>query len=163
MNITMTCPVAADPRPGRRGSTCTGTYARPPGDVDHGSIHNTATATATDPTGPGDRDDTELTTPLTQRPHLGLAKVADTHDVRRRRQTDRLRLHAHEHGQHDAERPVHRQRRQVSVTCTASRDARPRATLVCTATASITQADLDARLARRTRRPATPLRPTADH
>ena len=54
--------------------TCTATYSVTQGDVDNGSIDNTATVDSTDPDGNPVSDTDDETVPITQTPAIGLTK-----------------------------------------------------------------------------------------
>ncbi len=72
--LDVTCPVTtlapAD------ATTCTATYTATQSDIDHGSIDNSAVATATGPGGPVESDPSTATVDVDQEPSLVLVKAA---------------------------------------------------------------------------------------
>ena len=86
-NVTLTSVNVADPKVGvvdcpvevlapEASTTCTATYTLTQADVDAGEVVNTATASGTPPTGDPVTDDSTVTTPIPASPELSLDKQA---------------------------------------------------------------------------------------
>ena len=135
----MTCPTDA-PRPGR-ALTCTATYTVTQADLNAGAVVNTASATSGTTTSPVDTA-TALDRPgAAARPRQDGVAARLRRGRRRRSPTPTSSPTTPTPPQ----RPVHRHRRPDDGHLPGGRPALPRpATLTCTATYTITQADLDA-------------------
>ena len=86
---------------------CSATYTVTQADLDAGCVTNVATASGGGVTSPTD----SKTVLATQSPALTLTKSPSPTTLHGRRADDHLHVHDPEHGQRDAERPVHGERR----------------------------------------------------
>ena len=149
----ITCPLTTlVPAPAAGSSTtCTATYVVTQTDVDHGMVNNTATATGVDPSStPVTSDPDTASVPATQTPGVSLAKSHDT-PATPAAKGDKVtfRFVVTNTGNVTLDVPTLRIADTMSglsaVTCPTSGTLAPGQTANCTATYTLTQADVDSR------------------
>ncbi|NUU07252.1 LPXTG cell wall anchor domain-containing protein [Leifsonia sp. C5G2] len=129
--------------------TCTATYTLTQADVDSGSLVNTAHASGTAPSGPVVSGDSTVTTPQTPLARLTLTKTADTGFVNAAGDAITYTFavvnsgNVTIHGVHVEETAFSGSGGQPAVTCPASVLV-PGQRVDCTATYTVTAADMDA-------------------
>ena len=134
--------------------TCTATYTTTQADVDRGSLQNTGTATGTPPSGPNVTAQSSVSIPAVQTPSISVVKSADVPSVSTVGQvvtytftienTGNVTLSSV--GVGDAQAPPSLDSSLGPITCVTGTDGNitlaPGATDVCSATYTVTQADL---------------------
>ncbi len=138
---TVTCP-AATLAPGAH-TTCTATYTLTQADVDAGSVVNTATATGTPPTGAAVTGTDTVTTTIPAGPSITLDKQAGTPSGATAGSTIAYSFVVTNTGNVTLAGVAVADAKVGTVTCPAATLA-PGATTTCTATYTLTQADVDA-------------------
>ena len=156
---TVDCP-ATTLAPGE-STTCTATYTLTQVDVDAGHFANTATATGTPPTG-ADVEATDSTdTLIAAGASITLDKQAGRADGEHRGVHDRLQLRGDQHRERDAGPVAVDDPTVGTVACPATTLA-PGESTTCTATYTLTQADVDAGTSRTPRPRRAPRRSVRD-
>ncbi len=134
--------------------TCTATYTTTQADVDNGSICNTGTATGTPPQGQGVTDQSSLCVPAEQSPSISVVKTADVPTVSVVGQvvtysfliTNTGNVTLHDVDLTDAQVAPSLDSSLGPITCTTGTNGSitlaPQATDTCSATYTVTQADL---------------------
>ncbi|WP_420367228.1 DUF7507 domain-containing protein [Curtobacterium sp. L1-20] len=145
----ITCPAGAAALAPEASVTCTATYALTQADVDAGEVTNTATATGTPPTGtPVDSPPSTTTVTVPEDPSLEIVKTANTETIIRAGQSITYSFAVTNTGNVTMSDIVIDDRdfsgtgELSSIDCPAELVA-PGATLTCTATYVVTQADVD--------------------
>ena len=126
--------------------TCSATYTIQQSDLDAGSLTNVASATDGTTTSPTDT----VTVPATQSPALALIKSASPATYTTAGQTIAYSYELKNTGNVTLAGPFTVTDDKATVTCPAVASLAPNATLTCTASYTITQADLDARSVKNT-------------
>jgi uncharacterized repeat protein (TIGR01451 family) len=159
-NVTLTNVTISDPKlgtlscdsaapvtlaPGEK-LTCTGSYAVTLGDLDHGRVDNTATATGTPPTGPDVSDDDDETVYGTRTPVITLTKTVAEADFAAVGDILTYTLVAENTGNVTLTNVTITDPKLGALSCdiAAPVTLAPREKLTCTGSYTITQADLDA-------------------
>ncbi|HTU14972.1 MAG TPA: DUF11 domain-containing protein [Solirubrobacterales bacterium] len=131
-------------------TTCTGQYSVRAADIAHGSLHDVAFATGTPPEGPSvDSPPDELTLPATENPKLGILKKADKTKVTKVGEKIAYTFHVTNEGDveltgisvDDQQQPP-AQSLDGPVSCPRT-ELIPGESMDCTATYTVTRADLD--------------------
>ena len=165
-NVTLNPVVVSDPMTGLSdlscphtslgplaSETCTATYTTTQGDVDHGSLCNTGTATGTPPKGEPVTDTSSLCIPAEQSPSISVVKTASVTTVSAVNQvvtytftiTNTGNVTLHSVGVTDAQMAPSLDSSLGPIVCTppnGSITLAPGETDTCTATYTVTQADL---------------------
>ncbi|MFI6639078.1 hypothetical protein ACIBNE_05645, partial [Streptomyces sp. NPDC050504] len=148
----ITCPDEAKSMVPGVSVTCTATYEVTQADVDNGKITNTATATGTPPGGgdPITSDPDETTVPPDRRPELSMVKTVDKQELElggtltyffKVTNTGNVTMR----DVHPVEGDFSGSGRLSEITCPEeAKSMAPGASVVCTATYEVTQADVDA-------------------
>jgi uncharacterized repeat protein (TIGR01451 family) len=125
---------------------CTATYAITQADLDAGSVDNTATAAGSPPTGADVSDSADATITAEQNPALTLEKSASPAVYAAVGDVITYTYLVTNSGNLTLDEPVTVSDDKAAATCTPSGDGvlDPGETVTCTATYTITQADLDA-------------------
>ncbi|MFT3860586.1 GEVED domain-containing protein [Micropruina sp.] len=153
-NVTLTSVGVADPKVGvvscpvtelapLASTTCTATYTLTQADVDAGEVVNTATATGTPPTGDPVAGDDTVTTPVSSEPSLTLVKSAGTPSGNRVGDTIDYTFTVTNTGNVTLTSVSVADPKAGTVDCPETELA-PLASTTCTATYTLTQADVDA-------------------
>jgi len=131
-------------------ATCTASYEVTQADVDRGSLHNTATATGTPPTGdPVTSGPSEVTVPQDPHPGLSLVKSADKTTLKAGEKVTYSFVATNTGNVTLTDVTIQEgsftgSGRMSGITCPeASRSVAPGASVTCTATYLVTQADVD--------------------
>ena len=136
---TVTCPADTSLAVGA-SITCTASYVVTQADLDAGSVTNTATATNGTVTS---NPDTETVTAV-QAPALTAGEDGDAWDVHCGRRRHQLQLPGDERGNVTLAGPFTVSDDKATVTCPADTSLAVGASITCTASYVVTQADLDA-------------------
>ncbi|MFN8195561.1 MAG: GEVED domain-containing protein [Nocardioidaceae bacterium] len=153
-NVTLTSVSVADPKVGLvtcpvttlapgASTTCTATYTMTQADVDAGTVDNTATASGTPPTGPVVTDGDTTSTPIAADPSITLDKQAGTPSGSAAGDTVDYSFVVTNTGNVTLDTVTVDDPTVGPVTCPVTTLV-PGASTVCTATYTLTQADVDA-------------------
>jgi hypothetical protein len=140
---TVTCPATASLAPGA-SLTCTATYPITQDDLDAGSVTNTAQAKAFFGQTEILSDQEQATVTATQTPGLSLVKTAAPANYATVGQSISYNYEVTNSGNVTLSGPFSVTDDKATVTCPATASLAPGASLTCTATYLVTQADLDA-------------------
>jgi uncharacterized repeat protein (TIGR01451 family) len=140
---TVTCPATASLAPGA-SLTCTATYPITQDDLDAGSVTNTAQAKAFFGQTEILSDQEQATVTATQTPGLSLVKTAAPANYATVGQSISYNYEVTNSGNVTLSGPFSVTDDKATVTCPATASLAPGASLICTATYLVTQADLDA-------------------
>ncbi|MFT3970801.1 MAG: LPXTG cell wall anchor domain-containing protein [Micropruina sp.] len=153
-NVTLTAVSVSDPKVGavdcpvdmlapQASTTCTATYTLTQADVDAGEVVNTATATGTPPTGEPVTPSDTIRTPISSAPGLTLDKQAGTPSGNNAGDTIEYTFLLTNTGNVTLTAVAVNDPKVGAVDCPADTLA-PQASMTCTATYTLTQADVDA-------------------
>ena len=140
---TLTCTQPVTLPPGATLS-CTGSYTITQADLDAGVVNNIATVTGTPPSGPNVSDSDDASVPSDQAPHISLAKSALEESVDKVGDVIHYSLVATNDGNLTLSNVTISDPKLGSLVCTQPVTLAPGASLSCTGTHTVTQADLDA-------------------
>ncbi len=142
--MTVDLPADAEPAARVRRATCTASYTITQADLDAGTVTNTATGHASFKATPVHSNQDSETVTAVQTPGLGLVKSADPTTYNAVGQVIGYSYMLTEQRERDAGGAVHGDGRQGDGELQPTASLLPAATATCTASYTITQADLDA-------------------
>jgi uncharacterized repeat protein (TIGR01451 family) len=123
---------------------CTGTHTASQADVDRGSVPNTASASGTGPAAQPVEATATHDVPAVQSPALSITKTPDPDTYDLAGQTISYEYVVSNGGNVTLDGPITVSDDKVTVTCPAAASLAPGADVTCTATATVSQADIDA-------------------